>query len=174
MLLTLLLWAHTSLDVGAADVNAILASAAAASDNIYGTGQCAAPRVTGAAARDCRGQPCHLVMPCFVRDTTAAGEAQSPGIAAKRAAGKVAPIPSLLPAADRDALSLIGLGAAKTLVYALHYVFSSQTLRSEGRGRTPNRPRNAYLNLGVWPALLDLLILEDQTSKSEILKLCRC
>jgi hypothetical protein len=65
MLLTLLLWAHTSLDVGAADVNAILASAAAASDNIYGTGQCAAPRVTGAAARDCRGQPCHLVMPCF-------------------------------------------------------------------------------------------------------------
>ena len=89
MLLTLLLWAHTSLDVGAADVNrvnAILASAAADSENIYGTGQCAAPRVTGAAARDCRGQPCHLVTPCFVRDTTAAGEAQSQGIAAKRAA----------------------------------------------------------------------------------------
>ena len=86
MLLTLLLSTHTSLDVGAADVNAILASAAAGSENIYGTGQCVAPRVTGATARDCRGQPCHLVTPCFVRDTTAAGEAQSQGIAAKRAA----------------------------------------------------------------------------------------
>ena len=52
MLLTLLLSAQTSLGVGAADVNAILASAAAGSENIYGTGQCAAPRVTGAAARD--------------------------------------------------------------------------------------------------------------------------
>ena len=41
MLLTLLLSTHTSLDVGAADVNAILASAAAGSENIYGTGQCA-------------------------------------------------------------------------------------------------------------------------------------
>ena len=86
MPLTLLLSVRTSLDVGAANVNAILSSAAAGSENIYGTGQCAAPRVTGAAARDCRGQPCHLVTPCFIRDTTAAGEAQSPGIAAKRAA----------------------------------------------------------------------------------------
>ena len=86
MLLTLLLSVRTSRDVGAADVNAILASAAAGSENIYGTGQCAAPRVTGAAARDGHGQPCHLVTPCSVRDTTAAGEAQSQGIAAKRAA----------------------------------------------------------------------------------------
>jgi hypothetical protein len=56
MLLTLLLSVRTSLDVGAADVDAILASAAAGSENIYGTGQCAAPRVTGAAARDCHSQ----------------------------------------------------------------------------------------------------------------------
>ena len=106
MPLTLLLSVRTSLDVGAADVNAILASAAAGNENIYGTGQCAAPRVTGAAARDCHGQPCYLVTPCFVRDTTTSGEAQSPG--------QTAPVPSLLPAADRDALSLIGLGAAKS------------------------------------------------------------
>lgn len=114
MLLTLLLSAQTSLGVGAADVNAILASAAAGSENIYGTGQCAAPRVTGAAARDCGDQQCYLVTPCFVRDTTASGEAQS---------YQAAPVPSLLPAADQNALSLIGLGAAKTLVYHLHYVF---------------------------------------------------
>jgi hypothetical protein len=56
------------------------------------------------------------VTPCFVRITTAVGEAQS---------YQAAPVPSLLPAADRDALSLVGLGAAKskTLVFALHYVF---------------------------------------------------
>ena len=55
MLLTLLLSAHTSLDVRAAssaDVNTIMASAAAGSDNIYGIGQCAAPRVTGADSID--------------------------------------------------------------------------------------------------------------------------
>ena len=38
MLLTLLLSAQTSLEVGVADVNAILASAVAGSENVYGTG----------------------------------------------------------------------------------------------------------------------------------------
>ena len=79
MPLTLLLLVRTSLDVGVADVDAILASAAAGSENIYGTGQCVTPRVTGAAARDCHGRPCYLVTPCFVRDTTTSGEAQVPG-----------------------------------------------------------------------------------------------
>ena len=142
MLLTLLLSTRTSLDVGAADVNAILASAAAGSENIYGTGQCAAPRVTGAAARDCHGQPCHLVTPCFVRSTTASGEAQS---------YQAAPVPSLLPAADRDTLSLIGLGAAKTLVYALHYVFvcedSAGNLHPVTDGYAPPRGNS----IDSWP-----------------------
>ena len=60
VLLVLLLSALPPSLVGAADVNAILASAVAGDETIYGTGQCVAPWVTGATARDCGDQQCYL------------------------------------------------------------------------------------------------------------------